>query len=166
MAWAKFSSGNMMTSSNGIISRFTGYLCGEFTGPGYFPTQRPVTRSFDVFFNLRLNKRLSKQWWGWWFETLSRPLWRHRNEFGQYSKSSDTNFSSNLISEQIIVNKMGLGVSWCLMMISSWPFYQSNAQIFIQSFSTQFRSILMQKQIWRLDICILWTNHVLYPISG
>ena len=34
---------------------------------GEFPTQRPVTRSFDVFFDLRLNKRLSKQSWGWWF---------------------------------------------------------------------------------------------------
>ena len=32
-------------------------------------TQRPVTQSFDVFFGLRLNKRLSKQSWGWWFET-------------------------------------------------------------------------------------------------
>ena len=40
-----------------------------FVGPGEFPTQRPVTRSFDVFFDLRLNKRLSKQPWGWWFET-------------------------------------------------------------------------------------------------
>ena len=46
---------------------------------GEFPTQRPVTRSFDGFFDLRLNKRLSKQSWGWWFETLSRPLWRHSN---------------------------------------------------------------------------------------
>ena len=46
---------------------------------GEFPAQRPVTRSFDVFLDLRLNKRLSKQSWGWWFETLSRPLWRHRN---------------------------------------------------------------------------------------
>ena len=26
-----------------------------------------------------LNKRLSKQSWGWWFETLSSPLWRHCN---------------------------------------------------------------------------------------
>ena len=34
----------------------------------------------DVFFDLRLNKRLSKQSWGWWFETPSRPLWRHRND--------------------------------------------------------------------------------------
>ena len=46
---------------------------------GEFPAQRPVTRSFDAFFDLRLNKRLSKQWWGWWFELLLRPLWRHRN---------------------------------------------------------------------------------------
>ena len=49
---------------------------------GEFPTQRPVTRSFNVFFDLRLNKRLSKQSWGWWFETLSRPLWRHCNDWG------------------------------------------------------------------------------------
>ena len=46
---------------------------------GEFPAQKPVTRSFDVFFDLRLNSRLSKQSWGWWFETLSRPLWRHCN---------------------------------------------------------------------------------------
>ena len=52
---------NMMTSSNGNIFRVTGPLCGEFTGPGEFPTQRPVTRSFDVFCELRLNKRLGKQ---------------------------------------------------------------------------------------------------------
>ena len=44
------------------------------------PAQRPLTRSFDVFFDLRRNKWLSKQWWGWWFETLCRPLWRHCND--------------------------------------------------------------------------------------
>ena len=64
----------MMTSSNGNIFRVTGHLCGKF------PTQRPVTRSFDVFFDLRLNKRLSKQPWGWWFETPAWSLWRHRND--------------------------------------------------------------------------------------
>ena len=64
----------MMTSSNGNIFRVTGPLCGEFTGPGEFPSQRPVTRSFDVFFDLHLNKRLSKQSRGWRFETPSRPL--------------------------------------------------------------------------------------------
>ena len=49
------------------------------TGPCKFPAQRPVTRSFRVFFDLHPTKRLSKQSWGWWFETLSRPLWRHSN---------------------------------------------------------------------------------------
>ena len=39
--------------------------------------QRPVARCFDVFFDLRENKRLSKQSWGWWFETSSSSLWRH-----------------------------------------------------------------------------------------
>ena len=54
---------------------------GNSPVPGEFPTQRPVTRSFDVFFDLRPNKRLSKQWWCWWFETQSCPLWRHCNEW-------------------------------------------------------------------------------------
>ena len=66
-------SNNMMTSSNGNIFRVTGHLCE-------FPAQRPVTRSFDVFFDLCLNIRFIKQSWGWWFDRLSRPLWRHRNE--------------------------------------------------------------------------------------
>ena len=46
---------------------------------GKFPAQRPVTRSFDIFLDLRLNKLLNKQSWGWWFETQSRPLWRYYN---------------------------------------------------------------------------------------
>ena len=58
-------------------------LCaGNSPVPGEFPAQRPVTRSFDVFFDLRLIKQLSKQSRGWSFETLSHPLWRHRNVLG------------------------------------------------------------------------------------
>ena len=57
-------------------------LCaGNSPVTGEFSAQRPVvTRSFDVFFDLRLNKRLSKQWWCWWFETQSRPSWRQCND--------------------------------------------------------------------------------------
>ena len=50
-------------------------LLASFAGnsllTGEFPAQRPMTRSFDVFFDLCLNKKLSKQWWGWWFEMPS-----------------------------------------------------------------------------------------------
>ena len=70
----------MMTSSNGNIFRVTGPLCGEFPGHRWIPLTKARDASFDIFFDLSLNKRLSKQSWGWWFETPSRSLWRHCND--------------------------------------------------------------------------------------
>ena len=61
------------------FSALLAICAGNSPVPGEFSAQRPVTRSFDVFFNLHPNKLLSKQGWGWWFETPSFPLWRHRN---------------------------------------------------------------------------------------
>ena len=61
------------------FSALLAICAGNSPVTGEFPAQRPVTRSFDVFFDLHLNKRLSKQSWGWWFHTPSRPLWRHCN---------------------------------------------------------------------------------------
>ena len=60
--------------------RFSGYLpivreIHRVTGE--FHSQRPATRSFDVFVDLCLNKRLSKQARRQWSETPPRPLWRH-----------------------------------------------------------------------------------------
>ena len=49
-----------MTSSNGNIFRVTGHLCGKFTGHRWISHTRPVTRSFDVYFDLHPNERLSK----------------------------------------------------------------------------------------------------------
>ena len=47
-------------------------ICAENSPvTGEFPAQRPVTGCFDVFFDQRLNKRLSKQSWGWWFRLPS-----------------------------------------------------------------------------------------------
>ena len=55
-------------------------LCaGNSPVTGEFPAQRPVMRSFDVFFDLCLNKQLSKQSWGWWSETPPSSLLRHCN---------------------------------------------------------------------------------------
>ena len=69
----------MTSSSNGNISALLAICAGNSPITAQLPSQRPVARSFDVFFDLRLNKRLSKQRWGWWFETLSLPIWRHCN---------------------------------------------------------------------------------------
>ena len=74
LTWCLFGnkpSPDMLTSSNANIFHVTGPLYGEFTGQQW---------SFDVFFDLHLNKWLSKQWWGWWFEMQLCSLWYHRNE--------------------------------------------------------------------------------------
>ena len=61
------------------FSALLAICAGNSPVPGDFPSQRPVTRSFDVFVDLHPKKRLSKRWWGCRFETPSCPLWRHRN---------------------------------------------------------------------------------------
>ena len=60
--------------------RYWPFVRGIHRSPVNSPHKGPVTRSFDVFFDLRLNKWLSKQSWGWWFETPSCSLWRPCNE--------------------------------------------------------------------------------------
>ena len=57
-----------------IFSALLAICAGNSPVAGEFPAQRPVTRSFDVFFDLRLNKRVSKQSWGWY-------LRRHRTNY-------------------------------------------------------------------------------------
>ena len=80
----------MMTSSNRNIPRHWLFVRvihrwplalygGNPSVTGRFPSQRTVARSFDVFFDLCLNKRLSKQSRRRQFETPSHPLWRHCN---------------------------------------------------------------------------------------
>ena len=65
-----------MTSSKRNISALLVFCVGNSPVTGEFPAQRPVTRNFGVFFDLHLNKRLSKQSSRRWFETPSRPLRR------------------------------------------------------------------------------------------
>ena len=84
--WQRFYALNCQSISHsrwryqmGTFSPLLALCAGNSLVTGEFPSQRPVTRSFDVFFDLRLNKRLSKQSWGWWFVTQSRPLWRRSN---------------------------------------------------------------------------------------
>ena len=70
-----------MMSSNGNIFHVTGPLWGESASPKWIPITKAsdTVQSFDVFFDLRLNKPLSKQFRRWWFETSSCLLWHHCN---------------------------------------------------------------------------------------
>ena len=91
---------------------------GNSPVPDEFPTQRPMTRSFDVFFDLRPNKRWSKQSWGWWFETPSCPLWRHCNVMTLLHLSAHRLFPlcdiiRNTVTFSSFINTMTLSEIFC-----------------------------------------------------
>ena len=88
-----------MTSPNGNVFRVTGPRWAESSGHRWIPLKRPVTRSFDVFFDLRLNELLSKQSRRRWFEIPSRSLWRHY---------IGTGHSKNAYSSHIVIFWHGL----------------------------------------------------------
>ena len=69
----------MMTSSNGNIFRVTGhFMQGIHRSPVNSPHKGQWRGALMFSLIYALNKRLSKQSWGWWFETLPHP-WRHCN---------------------------------------------------------------------------------------
>ena len=71
------------------FQRYWPFVCGKFLA------QRPVTRKFDVFCDMHLNKRLGKQSRRWWFETPSRSRWRHCNGFAHGVYFSARGFDNN-----------------------------------------------------------------------
>ena len=86
---------------------------------GEFTTQRTVTRSFGVFFDLRMNERLSKHLRDWWLETTSRPLWRQSNEWWL---RSGTIYIRNLNIKQFCITihvfSFGLGKFWMYILLN------------------------------------------------
>ena len=71
-----------------------------------FPSQKPVRRSFDIFFDLCLSKRLSKQSWGWWFGTPLGSSWRHCNDLSEllyitphvYTNLTNVSHTNNIVT--------------------------------------------------------------------
>ena len=91
---------------------------GNSPVPGEFPAQRPVTRGFDVFFDLRPDKRLSKQSRARWFEMPSHSLWRHRNVNTLASGKYYSNFKSIIFKLNIWNRSLSticeIGLGWML----------------------------------------------------
>ena len=61
--------------------RYWPFVRGIHRSPVNSPHKGQWRRALIFSLDQRPNKRLSKQSWGWWFETPSRPLWRHCNVF-------------------------------------------------------------------------------------
>ena len=88
----------MMTSSNKTFSALLALCAGNSPVICEFPSQRPVMRNFDVFFNLCLNKQFSKHSWGWWFETSTCPLWRQCNVMMPWQQNASDRVCVELMS--------------------------------------------------------------------
>ena len=112
----------MTTSANGNVFGVIGpSVFGEFTS---HPAQRPVMRSFNVFFDLCLNKQLRKQSWGWWSEMPSQSLWCHCNDHLFAIDCAKTRFQFANYNESCLLEWM--------------PFYFTYLFIFFAMFTVQW----------------------------
>ena len=76
-----------------MFSVLLAFCAGTSPVTDEFPAQRPVTRSFDVFFDLCLKQQLSKQWRCQGFEMPSRSLWHHCNVFSKLLATDTSEFT-------------------------------------------------------------------------
>ena len=102
------------------FSALLAICAGNSPVTGEFPARRPVTRSFDVFFDLRPNKELSKQWSYSTDRKYSKPYLRTlgivpRDTLPYVEISFDwaptTNRKNGLTGEQLAVGKGSRSVS-------------------------------------------------------
>ena len=96
------------------------FVRGIHRSPVNSPHKWPVTRSFDVFFYLSLNKRFCKQSWGWWFETLSRSFWRHCNEGRHIREHAGCRFSIAMLSCLRLPYMLSILISYLYSNIGSY----------------------------------------------
>ena len=122
-------------------------LCaGNSLVTGEFPSQRPVTRSSDVFFDLRLNKRLIKQLWSGWFETPSRSFWRHCNGF-MYSP----NYKYNIFGDHPYTHNPRLYLQVCVVLFIPFSVCLLPSPL-LSSFLS--RNNFLHEMLWKADIHI------------
>ena len=161
------------------FSALLAICAGNSPVPGEFPAQRPVTRSFAVFFDLRLNKRLSKQSWGWWFKTFSRPLWRHCNDLKQWWVIVGNRFETEAFS-LMKINSDKSSAKWRYFVSAStaqkpcmpWTLLKKIHRLFMKMVYHQFRSLTWKCKIssayigsWCQGWKLIFKVHSYFPKS-
>ena len=141
------------------FSALLAFCAGNSPVTGEFPSQRPVTRSFNVFFDLRPNKCFSKQSWCWRFETPSCPLWRHCNVLVRPNYSVSAGEGLTTIKRW---QKTASWIKWYPFHICiSYTYLQQNPKMYSyfhlsSSFKVGLRSVSVSH---RRNLCPLWCNH-------
>ena len=88
--------------------RYWPFVQGIHQLPVNSPHKGQWRRGLMCFFDLRLNKRLSKQSWGWWIETPSRSLWRHCDGHVDFTASGTCVVCAQLPLSLICINLIWL----------------------------------------------------------
>ena len=139
------------------VSALLALFAGNSPVAGEFPAQRPVTRRFDVFCDLRLNKRLSKQSWGWWFETPSCSLWRHCNVCELFWEPGCWNRSVYCICKPSLITLYNYIYVWIfIIMLSYWG---------TPKFSKKMAAALLKSSIRQLPMLHMDCAYVIIGLS-
>ena len=142
---------------------------------GEFPAQRPMTWSHDVFFDLHLNKQLSKQSWGCWFEMPSHPLWRNCDEgwdmmfllwvlnrvynFPSLMLCWTQSYSSGLSHDDIVAWFHITGPLWGESTSQRWIHSKRMIQSFDDFFVVSLKKLLLRKQWFQMSWALQWRHN-------
>ena len=154
-----------MTSSNGNIFLVNGHLCEEFTGHRWIPRTKASDAKLWCVLWSALNKRLSKQWWGCWFESWKYFLTQVPPRFRKISKQQRPLWmlrevpiaNYNRISSYIYSVNTDINISWVLSAKTKIsPLGTKSRAIMIQLFTlTHLMSLLIGAWMTRTKQCHL-----------
>ena len=153
---------SMMTSSNGNIFGVTSPLCRQFTGHGWIPRTKASDAELWCFLWLHVNKQLSKQSWGWWFEMPSHSLWRHCNDHVHWLSQRGKPPNYITVTPDVQIHFKGwISIGW----INSMPPLPQPKTDFLWTWAWNETDILLssllQYTFWTsfIEICIqLWVE--------
>ena len=116
------------------FSALPAICAGNSPVPREIPAQRPVTRNFDVFFDLRPNKLLSKHSysWGWLFEIIRQT--------GKYKR----NRKLALMKSGIFFR--GIAFRWWVYMTDLT--YDESTFAVIMIFAVRQKAIVLSDIVW------------------
>ena len=146
-----------------IFSALLDLCAGNSPVTSEFPSQKPVTRSFDVFFDICLNKCLSKQSIRWWFKTQSRSSWRHCN--GMAKARRYLVYVIHRMSSRKLMRSLTKGTDYKKLNVvaSTTALTWNLMEVSVHAFFASFFACTIKIKVYQYsDIVSLYCRHYVY----